>query len=105
MAWWVVLTDEPLMCGILVQLEWRTEVVTVKHKGKSKSRSRRTPMLVAQPAGFTNSFVGTAEYLAPEIIANKGHTVAVDYWSLGKNKVPMLAANDGMWLTIHNIQP
>lgn len=34
--------------------------------------------------GFrTNSFVGTEEYIAPEVIWGKGHTAAVDWWTLG----------------------
>ncbi|CAI4058717.1 hypothetical protein SUVZ_03G1410 [Saccharomyces uvarum] len=34
--------------------------------------------------GFrTNSFVGTEEYLAPEVIRGNGHTAAVDWWTLG----------------------
>lgn len=34
--------------------------------------------------GFrTNSFVGTEEYIAPEVIRGQGHTVAVDWWTLG----------------------
>ncbi|KIJ56565.1 hypothetical protein M422DRAFT_148965 [Sphaerobolus stellatus SS14] len=31
----------------------------------------------------TNSFVGTEEYIAPEVIENNGHTSAVDWWTLG----------------------
>ncbi|KAI0036085.1 Pkinase-domain-containing protein [Vararia minispora EC-137] len=30
-----------------------------------------------------NSFVGTEEYIAPEVIRNSGHTSAVDWWTLG----------------------
>ncbi|PCH41422.1 AGC/RSK protein kinase [Wolfiporia cocos MD-104 SS10] len=31
----------------------------------------------------TNSFVGTEEYIAPEVIQSSGHTSAVDWWTLG----------------------
>ena len=31
----------------------------------------------------TNSFVGTEEYIAPEVIKGDGHTSAVDWWTLG----------------------
>lgn len=31
----------------------------------------------------TNSFIGTMEYMAPEIISGNGHGKAVDWWSIG----------------------
>jgi len=31
----------------------------------------------------TNSFIGTMEYMAPEIISGRGHGKAVDWWSVG----------------------
>ncbi|ORX59400.1 Pkinase-domain-containing protein [Hesseltinella vesiculosa] len=31
----------------------------------------------------TNSFVGTEEYIAPEVIKGRGHNFSVDWWTLG----------------------
>ncbi|XP_059300377.1 serine/threonine-protein kinase D6PKL1-like [Lycium ferocissimum] len=42
------------------------------------------PQLIVEPTDArSNSFVGTHEYLAPEIIKGEGHGSAVDWWTFG----------------------
>lgn len=57
-----------------------------------KARSEKTsvmhsdslPVLIAEPTNARSmSFVGTHEYLAPEIIRGDGHGSAVDWWTFG----------------------
>lgn len=50
-------------------------------------RRRRKPLpppyFVAEPVTTSNSFVGTEEYIAPEVITGAGHSSAVDWWAVG----------------------
>nr|AML77079.1 putative LOV domain-containing protein [Greyia sutherlandii] len=50
---------------------------------RRRSRSQPPPTFVAEPVTQSNSFVGTEEYIAPEIITGAGHSSAIDWWALG----------------------
>ena len=53
---------------------------------RSRKRSQRLAqglVLAGEPQMRTNSFVGTEEYLSPEVIQGNSHGAAVDWWSLG----------------------
>jgi serine/threonine protein kinase len=55
-----------------------------KAKADLAAELRSLPQLVAEPTeARSNSFVGTHEYLAPEIIKGEGHGAAVDWWMFG----------------------
>ncbi|CAN6319161.1 unnamed protein product [Urochloa humidicola] len=61
---------------------------TKKPKGGEQRQHQQAPAglpeLVVEPTGARSmSFVGTHEYLAPEIIKGEGHGSAVDWWTFG----------------------
>ncbi|PON41876.1 Phototropin [Trema orientale] len=58
----------------------------IKHAqptNRRRSRSQPPPIFVAEPVSQSNSFVGTEEYIAPEIITGAGHSSAIDWWAFG----------------------
>nr|AML78220.1 putative LOV domain-containing protein [Prunella vulgaris] len=61
----------------------RPQVIKPPPLRKRRSTSQPPPIFIAEPNTQSNSFVGTEEYIAPEIITGEGHSSAIDWWALG----------------------
>ncbi|KAK8962896.1 Protein kinase PINOID 2 [Platanthera guangdongensis] len=70
-----------------VQPKLATEVETEEEEDEAVSGQIgplfRTELIAEPIAARSKSFVGTHEYLAPEVISGTGHGSAVDWWTLG----------------------
>ncbi|KAG8391023.1 hypothetical protein BUALT_Bualt01G0144900 [Buddleja alternifolia] len=75
----VVLTDFDLS----FKTACKPQVIKRPPLKNRRSRSQPPPTFFAEPNTQSNSFVGTEEYIAPEIITGEGHGSAIDWWALG----------------------
>ncbi|CAH9094108.1 unnamed protein product [Cuscuta epithymum] len=62
---------------------WQVSCFTPKLKTAEFEAAQMTQLVVEPTSARSNSFVGTQEYLAPEIIKGEGHGSAVDWWTYG----------------------
>ncbi|KAL0321010.1 UNVERIFIED_CONTAM: Serine/threonine-protein kinase AGC1-5 [Sesamum radiatum] len=85
-----ILDDDHAVRGCMQPSTFLPRLLPTKKNRKSKSdfglgnNSNSLPELMAEPTNVRSmSFVGTHEYLAPEIIRGEGHGSAVDWWTFG----------------------
>jgi protein-serine/threonine kinase len=61
------------------------EKIRNNFQGKTVDPSQKLDIVDSEPvlSYATNSFVGTEEYVAPEVVRGVGHSSSVDWWTLG----------------------
>lgn len=65
------------------QVKWPGSGLLGGAVGVLRDKRATAPIIVAEPEAMANSFVGTEEYLSPEVVSSAGHNGSVDWWSLG----------------------
>ncbi|KAL3820874.1 hypothetical protein ACJIZ3_006779 [Penstemon smallii] len=85
-----LLDDETVVRSCMQPSSFLPRFLPSRKNRKSKSdfglgsNINSLPELMAEPANVRSmSFVGTHEYLAPEIVRGEGHGSAVDWWTFG----------------------
>uniref|UniRef100_A0A6N2M9F2 non-specific serine/threonine protein kinase n=1 Tax=Salix viminalis TaxID=40686 RepID=A0A6N2M9F2_SALVM len=74
---------------------WFVNDAQHKKNGLKKAKSARVSPVNRRKLSFnngerSNSFVGTEEYVSPEVVRGDGHEFAVDWWALGILSFEML---------------
>ncbi|GJN37329.1 hypothetical protein PR202_gb26267 [Eleusine coracana subsp. coracana] len=65
------------------QADSSTELEAEDDDDSSNNNNNPAELVVEPVSARSRSFVGTHEYLAPEVISGQGHGGAVDWWTLG----------------------
>lgn len=83
--------DSSCIDPFCLQPAWQVPCFTTGHQSRTRklksdlaAQISSMPQLIVEPTSArSNSFVGTHEYLAPEIIKGEGHGSPVDWWTFG----------------------